>query len=97
MKLPLGQTCTVCYQSSHHQLPACAGAGMFIGSVVAGAVLWTSSGAKMRGALIRDVAAYAASVAFVLSILASGKVTADTFFHLHNFTGVTPFCSCSPT
>ena len=47
---------------------------MFIGTVVAGSVVWTSSGAKMRGALIRDVAAYAASVAFVLCILASGKV-----------------------
>ncbi len=51
---------------------------MFIGTVVAGSVLWTGSGAKMRGALIRDVAAYAASVVFVLSILASGKVIAWT-------------------
>jgi hypothetical protein len=47
---------------------------MFIGTVVAGAVAWTSGGAKMRGALIRDVLAYAISVAVVLAILASGKV-----------------------
>ena len=47
---------------------------MFIGTVVAGAVVWTSGGAKMRGALIRDVLAYAAAVAAVLAILASGQV-----------------------
>ena len=52
----------------------CAGAGMFIGTVVAGAVLWTADGAPMRGALMRDVGCYAAAVLAVVLVLASGQV-----------------------
>lgn len=57
-------------QSSH------AGGGMFVGCVVAGSVMLCCQGAKVRGALIRDVAAYAIAVVAVAGILWSGKVIA---------------------
>ena len=53
-----------------------AGAGMFIGTVVLGAVVGASKGASVRGALIRDVSAYALAVAMVAWILGSGQVSA---------------------
>ncbi len=52
-----------------------AGGGMFVGCVVAGSVMLCCQGAKVRGALIRDVAAYAIAVLAVAIILWSGKVT----------------------
>ena len=51
-----------------------AGGGMFVGCVVAGSVMLCCQGAKVRGALIRDVAAYAIAVLAVAIILWSGKV-----------------------
>ncbi|DBA93227.1 TPA: hypothetical protein ACH3X2_003522 [Trebouxia sp. C0005] len=50
------------------------GGGMFVGCVVAGSVMLCCQGAKVRGALIRDVAAYAIAVLAVAIILWSGKV-----------------------
>lgn len=50
------------------------GGGMFVGCVVAGSVMLCCQGAKVRGALIRDVAAYAIAVLAVAVILWSGKV-----------------------
>ena len=47
---------------------------MFVGCVVAGSVMLCCQGAKVRGALIRDVAAYAIAVLAVAIILWSGKV-----------------------
>lgn len=47
---------------------------MFVGCVVAGSVMLACQGAKVRGALIRDVAAYAIAVLSVALILWSGKV-----------------------
>ena len=49
---------------------------MFIGTVVLGAVVGASKGASVRGALIRDVSAYALAVAMVAWILGSGQVGA---------------------
>jgi hypothetical protein len=49
---------------------------MFIGTVVLGAVVGASKGASVRGALIRDVSAYALAVAMVAWILGSGQVVA---------------------
>ncbi len=51
-----------------------AGGGMFVGCVVAGSVMLCCQGAKVRGALIRDVAAYAIAVLAVAIIFWSGKV-----------------------
>ena len=51
-----------------------AGGGMFVGCVVAGSVMLCCQGAKVRGALIRDVAAYAIVVVAVALILWSGQV-----------------------
>ncbi|KAL3137711.1 hypothetical protein ABBQ38_004978 [Trebouxia sp. C0009 RCD-2024] len=50
------------------------GGGMFVGCVVAGSVMLACQGAKVRGALIRDVAAYAIAASSVALILWSGKV-----------------------
>ena len=50
---------------------------MFVGCVVAGSVMLCCQGAKVRGALIRDVAAYAIAVLAVAVILWSGKVIPD--------------------
>lgn len=47
---------------------------MFVGCVVAGSVMLACQGAKVRGALIRDVAAYAIAASSVALILWSGKV-----------------------
>ena len=48
---------------------------MFVGCVVAGSVMLCCQGAKVRGALVRDVAAYAIAVVAVAIILWSGKVS----------------------
>ena len=49
---------------------------MFVGCVVAGAVVLASGGAKARGALLRDVAAYLTAVGATAGVLASGRATA---------------------
>ena len=43
--------------------------------VVAGVVMLASGGAKARGALLRDVGAYATSIALLTAFLASGAMT----------------------
>ncbi len=48
---------------------------MFVGCVVAGAVILVSNGAKARGALVRDVTAYALATGLVVGLLASGSMT----------------------
>ena len=48
---------------------------MFVGAAVAGAVIWTAGGVKARGALMRDVSSYMASVAVVAMILSAGRMT----------------------
>lgn len=58
-----------------------AGGGMFVGCVVAGSVMLCCQGAKVRGALIRDVAAYAIAVLAVAIILWSGKVITPLTTH----------------
>lgn len=65
-----------CADDDHVQLWCCQGAGMFIGTVVLGAVLGASRGATMRGALLRDVSSYMLAVALVAWIIGSGKVGA---------------------
>ena len=54
---------------------------MFVGCVVAGSVMLCCQGAKVRGALIRDVAAYAIAVLAVAIILWSGKVITPLTTH----------------
>lgn len=57
-------------------LGALTGAGMFVGSVVAGAVTVVANGAKAKGALLRDVSAYMCAIGIILSVLGGlGHVT----------------------
>ena len=56
-------------------LGALTGAGMFVGTVVAGAVVVAAGGAKAKGALLRDVMAYLVTCGLVVAVLASGEVT----------------------
>ncbi|KAK9818988.1 hypothetical protein WJX81_007256 [Elliptochloris bilobata] len=64
--------------AGHYELAinALLGGGMFVGCVVAGAVVLASGGAKARGALLRDVAAYLVAVGAAMGVLASGSATA---------------------
>ena len=48
---------------------------MFVGSVVAGCVVLASHGAKARGALLRDVGAYAAAVAVLAGFMLTGHIS----------------------
>jgi hypothetical protein len=48
---------------------------MFVGCVVAGAVVLASGGAKARGALLREAAGYLIAVAAAAAVLASGSAT----------------------
>ena len=60
-------------------LGALTGAGMFVGTCVAGAVMVVADGAKAKGALLRDVSAYlitAAVVGYVVGV--RQRVTAGT-------------------
>lgn len=57
-------------------LGALTGAGMFVGTVVAGAVCVVADGAKAKGALLRDVSAYLCVLVVVLGVIGiGGKVT----------------------
>ena len=53
-------------------LGALTGAGMFVGTAVAGAVMLVGNGAKARGALLRDVSAYGITCIVVMSVFAGG-------------------------
>lgn len=60
-------------------LGALTGAGMFVGTCVAGAVTLVADGAKCRGALLRDVSAYFLTVVLVGAIVGvRGVVTGAT-------------------
>ena len=48
---------------------------MFVGCVVSGCVALAAKGVKVRGALLRDVAAYAASAGVVAVMMNSGSMT----------------------
>eukprot|EP00567_Pseudictyota_dubia_P000383 CAMPEP_0197465164 /NCGR_PEP_ID=MMETSP1175-20131217/64397_1 /TAXON_ID=1003142 /ORGANISM="Triceratium dubium, Strain CCMP147" /LENGTH=438 /DNA_ID=CAMNT_0043001169 /DNA_START=196 /DNA_END=1510 /DNA_ORIENTATION=- len=71
------------YQMS---LGALTGAGMFVGTVVAGVVIVTAEGVPCRGALVRDVAAFLITTVVVYVILKSGSVgkgAITTFFAMY--------------
>jgi Ca2+/Na+ antiporter len=53
----------------------CAGGGLFVGCVVAGAIMLANGGAKARGALMRDVSAYCISVVTVTVFMWTGEMT----------------------
>ena len=55
-------------------LGALTGAGMFVGTCVAGCVMVVADGAKAQGALLRDVTAYLLSAAFVMWLIGVRKV-----------------------
>lgn len=62
------------------------GGGMFVGCVVAGSVMLVGSGAAVRGALIRDVSAYAIAASAVALLLHSGQVfPCIAFMGLHAY------------
>lgn len=60
-----------------------AGGGMFVGCVVAGSVMLVGSGAAVRGALIRDVSAYAIAASAVALMLHSGQVIMENTSFAH--------------
>eukprot|EP00814_Leptocylindrus_danicus_P006613 CAMPEP_0116008492 /NCGR_PEP_ID=MMETSP0321-20121206/2889_1 /TAXON_ID=163516 /ORGANISM="Leptocylindrus danicus var. danicus, Strain B650" /LENGTH=796 /DNA_ID=CAMNT_0003477313 /DNA_START=64 /DNA_END=2454 /DNA_ORIENTATION=+ len=71
------------YQMS---LGALTGSSMFIGTVVAGAVIVTADGVPCRGALIRDIVMYLITIGTICSFLQSGSVGAaaiSTFVWLY--------------
>ncbi|BDA43166.1 probable mitochondrial sodium/calcium exchanger protein [Coccomyxa sp. Obi] len=51
------------------------GGGLFVGCVVAGAIMLANGGAKARGALMRDVAAYCIGVVTITAFMWTGKMT----------------------
>jgi len=52
------------------------GAGMFVGTVVAGAVIYVGNGAKAKGALLRDVSAYMLACLLIVFVFGSvGRVS----------------------
>jgi len=69
-----------------------AGGGMFVGCVVAGSVMLCCQGAKVQGALVRDVAAYAIAVLAVAVILWSGKVIPLSTTYPTIFDNITESC-----
>mmetsp|Transcript_10638 Transcript_10638/g.25223 ORF Transcript_10638/g.25223 Transcript_10638/m.25223 type:complete len:798 (+) Transcript_10638:335-2728(+) len=56
-------------------LGALTGAGMFVGTVVAGSCILSAGGAKCRGALIRDSLGYAAAILVLLIVMVDGRVS----------------------
>lgn len=71
------------YQMS---LGALTGAGMFVGTVVAGMVIVTAEGVPCRGALVRDVVVFLITTVVVYFILKGGSVgpgAVTTFFTMY--------------
>jgi len=67
-------------------LGALTGAGMFVGTVVAGIVIVIADGVKCRGALVRDLGMFVITLAVVYGIFHRGEVGAGaihTFFWLY--------------
>mmetsp|Transcript_18778 Transcript_18778/g.52303 ORF Transcript_18778/g.52303 Transcript_18778/m.52303 type:complete len:797 (+) Transcript_18778:155-2545(+) len=56
-------------------LGALTGAGMFVGTCVAGACIMTAGGAKCRGALIRDVLGYVVAILVLIIFLVDGQLS----------------------
>mmetsp|Transcript_54685 Transcript_54685/g.150679 ORF Transcript_54685/g.150679 Transcript_54685/m.150679 type:complete len:399 (-) Transcript_54685:680-1876(-) len=56
-------------------LGALTGAGMFVGTVVAGVVMLIADGVKARGALIRDLSMYVLTCSTVMTMFLSGEMT----------------------
>lgn len=52
-----------------------AGGGLFVGCVVAGAIMLANGGAKARGALMRDVSAYCIGVVAITAFMWTGEMT----------------------
>ena len=52
-----------------------AGGGLFVGCVVAGAIMLANGGAKARGALMRDVGAYCIGVVTITAFMWTGEMT----------------------
>jgi len=55
-------------------LGALTGAGMFVGTVVAGVVIVIADGVKCRGALVRDVCMFILTLAIVFGVFVDGEV-----------------------
>lgn len=64
---------------------------MFVGCVVAGSVMLVGSGAAVRGALIRDVSAYAIAASAVALMLHSGQVIMKSISFAHAIAVSAPF------
>ena len=67
-------------------LGSLSGAGMFIGTVVAGSIIFTTNGIVCRGALIRDIVVYMIAVIVVSAQLMKGSITSRTialFFSIY--------------
>ena len=65
-------------------LGALTGAGMFVGTCVAGSVMVVADGAKAKGALIRDVTAYLLATAAVGPVLRGIKASRQIHFETFN-------------
>ncbi|KAK9915399.1 hypothetical protein WJX75_008652 [Coccomyxa subellipsoidea] len=63
--------------AGHYELAVSSllGGGLFVGCVVAGAIMLANGGAKARGALMRDVSAYCISVVTVTVFMWTGEMT----------------------
>ena len=67
-------------------LGSLSGAGMFIGTVVAGSIIFATNGIVCRGALIRDIVVYMIAVIVVSTQLMKGSITSKTivlFFSIY--------------
>ena len=67
-------------------LGSLSGAGMFIGTVVAGSIIFATNGIVCRGALIRDIVVYMIAVIVVSTQLMKGSITSRTialFFSIY--------------
>lgn len=53
----------------------CEGGGLFVGCIVAGAIMLANGGAKARGALMRDVSAYCIGVITITVFMWTGEMT----------------------
>jgi len=67
-------------------LGSLSGAGMFVGTVVAGSIIFATNGIVCRGALIRDIVVYMIAVIVVSTQLMKGSITSKTitlFFSIY--------------